>query len=286
MKTIEHLSLAECVCATYSEARMSGNDFCISEISYNPPINYPFKIEEYGCCICMEGEASGCIDLMPCGLKPATMVINVPGQLLEQHTMSNDFKGIEIVMSRDFIKGLGFPYNFRLDRMLRESPVLELQPKQLEAMLTYCSMVRRLLEAERPYRQETLHHITCAFFYGIGSYLYQLSESRHCSNEEILLQRFLAEVKVNFRRQRKVSFYAGRLNISPGHLFTVIKHAGGKSPGEWIDDYVVSEARALLKGTNLTIQQISNELGFPSQSFFGKYFKRHVGLSPKEYRES
>ena len=57
------------------------------------------------------------------------------------------------------------------------------------------------------------------------------------------------------------------------------------SAKEWIDDYVVLEAKALLKSTNMTIQQISYELNFPSQSFFGKYFKRSVGLSPLEYRK-
>ena len=90
--------------------------------------------------------------------------------------------------------------------------------------------------------------------------------------------RFLGEVKKNYHKERKVQFYADRLNISLGHLFAVIKRVSGKSPGDWIDDYVVSEACALLKGSHLTILQISQELGFPSQSFFGKYFKRN-----KEY---
>lgn len=120
---------------------------------------------------------------------------------------------------------------------------------------------------------------------GIGSYLYQISESRHYSNEEILMQKFLSEVKMSYHKERKVQFYADRMNISIGHLFAVIKRVSGKSPGDWIDEYVVSEACALLKGSNLTILQISQELGFPSQSFFGKYFKRIKGISLKEYRE-
>ena len=213
------------------------------------------------------------------------MVVNVPGQLLEQHSMSHDFKGTYIAMSREFIKGLGLPYNFQLDRVLRDSPEVDLHPKQLEALLTYCTMVRRLLETERPFRMETLHHLTCAFFYGISSYLYQISEGRHYTNEEILMQKFLSEVKMGYHKERKVQFYADRMNISIGHLFAVIKRVSGKSPGDWIDEYVVSEACALLKGSNLTILQISQELGFPSQSFFGKYFKRIKGVSPKEYRE-
>lgn len=285
MNTVEYLNLRESIEINRRGAKSAGEDFYIYEVSFRPPVGYPFKIDEYGCCICLEGEAQGSIDLMPCSLKPSMMAINVPGQLLEQHGMSHDFKGIGITMTPNFIKRLGFPYNFQLDRMLRESPVIELQPSQLDAMLMYCSMVRGLLEKEHPYQMETLHHLTCAFFYGIGSYLYQISINRHSTYEEILMQEFLAEVKTHYRHQRKVGFYAERLHISLGHFFAIVKRVSGKSPGQWIDEYITEEARALLKGTSLTVQQISHELGFPSQSFFGKFFKRVVGLSPKEYRE-
>lgn len=285
MRAIEQINLKEQIEASHDEARTSGTDFCIYEVTHRPQKSYPFKIDGYGCCICLEGTAEGCIDLMPCLLKPSAMAVNVPGQLLEQHEMSRDFKGVGLVMSSDFIKRLGLPYSFRLDRMLRESPVIELQPPQLEAMLAYCSMVRRLLERERPYRKETLHHLTCAFFYGIGSYLYQMSVNHRHTNDEVLMQQFLAAVKEHSHSRRKVLFYADCLNISAGHLFSIVRRVSGRSPGYWIDEYITTEARALLKGTNLTIQQISQQLGFPSQSFFGKFFKRVTGLSPKKYRE-
>ena len=285
MSIFEHINLIHILKEKHQEALTSGDDFCICEVSHLPLIDVPFKIHEYGCFICLQGEAEGSIDLIPYHLKAGNMIVNVPGQLLKQHSMTPDFKGTYVVMSREFIKGLGLPYNFQLDRMIRDSPVIDLQPKQQEALLTYSKMVRRLLEEERPFRQETLYHLTCAFFYGIGSYLYQLSEHRHYTNEEMLMQNFLGEVKTHYRKERKVHFYADSLHISIGHLFAVIKRVSGKSPGDWIDEYVVSEACALLKGSNLTILQISQELGFPSQSFFGKYFKRIKGVSPKEYRE-
>lgn len=285
MSIFEHINLISILKENHKEAMASRDDFCICEVSHLPLMDVPFKIHEYGCFICLQGVADGNIDLMPYHLKAGSMVVNVPGQLLEQHSMSQDFKGTYVVMSIEFIKGLGLPYNFQLEKMLRDSPVIELQPNQIEALLTYCKMVKRLLEAEHPFRMETLHHLTCAFFYGIGSYLYQVSESRHYTSEETLMQRFLGEVKKYYHKERKVQFYADRLNISLGHLFAVIKHVSDKSPGDWIDEYVVSEACALLKGSNLTILQISQELGFPSQSFFGKYFKRIKGVSPKEYRE-
>lgn len=285
MNNSEHYNLIKHLLETHTEAKASGDDYCICDICRLPLLNVPFKIYEYGCFICLQGEANGIIDLMPCHLKVGCMVVNVPGQLLEQHSMSHDFKGVYVVMSSVFVKGLGLPYDFQLDRMLRESPVVELRQSQLEALLMYCAMARRLLEAERPFRTETLHHLTCAFFYGIGSYIYQMSDSPHYSNDEKIMQRFLAEVKEHYRKERKVQFYADRLHISVSHLFYVIKRVSGRSPGDWIDECVVSDACAMLKGSSLTILQISQELGFPSQSFFGKYFKRINGMSPKSYRE-
>jgi AraC-like DNA-binding protein len=80
--------------------------------------------------------------------------------------------------------------------------------------------------------------------------------------------------------------YADQLYLTPKYFSKVIKDNSGASASEWIDNYVILEAKALLKSTNMTILQISDELNFPSQSFFGKYFKRVVGVSPKEYRES
>jgi AraC-like DNA-binding protein len=81
-----------------------------------------------------------------------------------------------------------------------------------------------------------------------------------------------------------VGFYAKKLCMAPKYLSAVIKEKTGKSAFEWINDYVILEAKSLLKSTNMTIQQISDELNFANQSFFGKYFKRLAGMSPKSYR--
>jgi len=106
------------------------------------------------------------------------------------------------------------------------------------------------------------------------------------TKKDILVEKFLAIVKENYREQRMIEFYSEKLFLTPKHLSRVIKERSGKSSGEWIEDHVMLEAMALLKSTDNTIQQISDELNFPSQSFFGKYFKRRAGISPKEYRKS
>ena len=123
-----------------------------------------------------------------------------------------------------------------------------------------------------------------AVFYSSEKTRMVAEDNRSRSNADVLSQEFVKLVKEHFRKERQLKFYADKLCITPRYLSRVVKECTGSSAAEWIELTVVLEARALLKSTNMTVQQISDELNFPSQTFFGKYFKRRVGMSPKEYR--
>jgi YesN/AraC family two-component response regulator len=121
------------------------------------------------------------------------------------------------------------------------------------------------------------------FFYKFGSWLHN-SPEQFQSKQKTLVKIFLNLVHTHCKEERGLNFYADKLHITPKHLSKVIKENSNMSAAAWIDNSVVLEARAMLKSTNMTIQQISEELNFSSQTFFGKFFKRVVGVSPKEYR--
>lgn len=262
-----------------------GDDFHIFDIRNFHCVDWPFKVDAYGFFIGLHGASDAVIDLCPYHLAPNTMFVNLPGQLIKMRGMSHDFHAVGMMMSTEFVKTLGLPYSFQLNQYLKNNPLFTLSAPKREAMLAYYDMVRGLLGEPRRFQRETLRHLTCVFFYGLGSYLYQLPERQSRTSEEDLMQRFLDEVKAHFKRERQVQFYADRLCLTPKYLSTLIKKISGRGAAEWINGFVIEEACALLNGTPLTAQQISCELGFPSQSFFGKYFKRAVGLSPNEYRE-
>jgi len=101
-----------------------------------------------------------------------------------------------------------------------------------------------------------------------------------------LFNRFVVLLREHCRTQRSVEFYAAQMGITPKYLSKVIKQSSGQSAVEWIDSYVLLEARAMLKSSHMTIQQIAGELNFPNQSSFGKYFKHLTGMSPSEYQRS
>ena len=139
---------------------------------------------------------------------------------------------------------------------------------------------------DNPFRKEITQGLLLALFYEIYN-IYQghvVQERIPKSRKEDLFERFIRAVSESYKEERSVSYYADKMFLTAKHLSTVVKEISGKTAGEWIDSLVVLEAKALLKSSEMSIQEIADELHFANQSFFGKYFKHHTGMSPKEYR--
>ena len=101
-----------------------------------------------------------------------------------------------------------------------------------------------------------------------------------------LKDRFIALVIESFREQRSVDYYADKLCVTTRHLSKTIQQTVGYTAKEWIDDYVILELKVTLHSTALSIQEIANQFNFPDQSYLGRYFKHHTGMSPTAYREN
>ena len=112
------------------------------------------------------------------------------------------------------------------------------------------------------------------------------SQNRIKSRKEEICREFIQLVIENYTTERRAQFYAEKLGISLQHLSTTIKLVTGKNVLDIIAHVVIIDIKAKLKSTDMTIQEIAYSLNFPSASFFGKYFKRHMGMSPLEYRNS
>jgi len=104
------------------------------------------------------------------------------------------------------------------------------------------------------------------------------------SRKREILANFYLLLKQSFRREHMVQFYASELGITPKHLSVITKELTGKPAIELIQNVLVEEAKCLLR-QGLSIGEIAKQLHFSDQSFFGKFFKRNVGISPKEFRQ-
>lgn len=102
------------------------------------------------------------------------------------------------------------------------------------------------------------------------------------SRKEYIFERFYESLVESYQSERSVKFYADQLCLTPKHLSGVVKEVSGKTVGEWIDELVILEAKALLNSSSMNIQEIADRLNFANQSFFGKYFKHYTGMSLKD----
>ncbi|MDE6491201.1 MAG: helix-turn-helix domain-containing protein, partial [Muribaculaceae bacterium] len=100
----------------------------------------------------------------------------------------------------------------------------------------------------------------------------------------MVLQNFVVHLFSHYRHEREVSFYAGLQNMTPRYFSSIIKEQSGRPASMWINNLVISQMRQMLDDPALSVKEVSARFNFPSQSFFGKYFKLHAGMSPKEYR--
>ena len=267
-----------------------GNDFMLFDNAHIlPAFKYPFKVDVTAAMICLRGSTKGFFNMKPTATQAPCFNVLLANQILQYEEISDDFEGLFIVLSKKFTDDL---FTNAYDRMslflsVKSRSYFPLSNEELELMKTYYGMFHKIVsQKENPNRLEIVKHLTLAFFYLTGSQMHRPPEKEKKSKQEVLLEDFLDFVQKHYKEERSVEFYADKLCLTPKYLSTVIRQTSGKTAGEWIDEYVVLEAKALLKSTKMTIQQISEELNFPSQSFFGKYFKRLAGVSPKEYKGS
>lgn len=235
------------------------------------------------------GSAKIKVDMVEYDLsEPINLIRVMSGQILMVEHISEDFDGVVVVMSNSFVESMFIYVNnaLPLNVATRSNCVKHLSNSEVDLSDMFLKAIAQVLRNQtNPYLDRVLQHVLMAIFYSSEEIRNQLeTESGAYTSADALSKEFMRLVKDNFRSERQLQFYADKLCITPRYLSRVVKECTGSSAADWIERYVVLEARALLKSTSMTIQQISDELNFPSQTFFGKYFKRRVGMSPKLYR--
>ncbi|MCX2584429.1 AraC family transcriptional regulator [Pedobacter sp. MR22-3] len=170
------------------------------------------------------------------------------------------------------------------------SPIWDLKRSEARSILGFIKQLSRRKETleEHPFGKQLLYSTFHTFLYELAglSRKYMALINPAISRKENLVRDFTELVQKHFVDDRKVKNYANKLNITPKYLSETVREISGKTAGDIIDLYVIQEAVLLLNNSKLSISEISDRLNFSNQSFFGKFFKRHTGLSPKKQRNA
>ncbi|GAA4322418.1 AraC family transcriptional regulator [Mucilaginibacter gynuensis] len=257
-----------------------------------PPIMYPFRSDHFAFFIITQGELEINVNLMAYQLTVGNALMLSPQVVRQFVRVSPDCKIASVVFSSDFLSSAGI-HNKNIDAMEflspQISPLLLLQPKEAEVLLTMVQLLKYKTDDDKQgFQHEIVLNIFAALIYEMGS-LYKKQESYDDvfgTRKEELTFRFLKLLPQHYREQRSVLAYAAMLNITPKYLSQTIKEITGKTAGEFIDEMVLMEAKILLNDLSLTIGQVASYLNFSDQFFFSKYFKKQAGISPSQYRKS
>lgn len=250
---------------------------------------FPCRIDAFIIGVGTEGETSVSFNLHEFRLKKDSMFIFTPKNILQVNSQQY-FKADVIAISPDFMRRINIDIKNMMPLFLKfvENPALTLTPEESRSMRGMIAQIERETRGpETHFSFDIVSGLIAATIYKVGDIMYHyLAEhpeeqnNSHNRAEEYFKQ-FTHLLGEHFREERSVGFYARQLCITPKYLTTLIKRISGQSVSEWIDNYVILEAKTLLKYSTMSIQEIAYYLNFPNQSFFGSYFKRNTGIDRK-----
>ena len=238
--------------------------------------------------VCSSGSITLKINLQEYQLLPhhvATLTANSFMQILD---ISPDFKGYFIAISKDFVDySQDYQVGLALIHQNYEIPVAYLNDQNYQdAIDIYHLLKRKLNEQGFRYKEQiTRNYLNILRYNGLQAIQDSLTSSHPVirNHKDAILQQFKSLVTAHYKTQRQVTFYAAQMGLSPKYLSTLIKRASGKTAADWINAFIILDAKALLRNSNMTIKEICEELHFLNTSIFTKYFKQHTGYTPKEY---
>ena len=303
-KEIRSFSLSQLlkVCGQRPEDLFYDGCLIASDLNVNHEIGrdlflYPVRINAYAIVICSKGSINITSNLNHYTLREHMIYINLPGAILQVEA-SNDAEIFVTACEEEFINRIHVDLKLltRLFLQVEQNPLLPLKHEDWQSLMrSYREIEWEGAQSDVDmYSTEVIRTAIRMLIYKVcriidrhlktQTLVEQMGSSRN-RNEEYF-HRFMRLLAQNYMKERAVGFYASKMNLTPKYLTTIIRQTSGRTAISWIDDYVILEAKNLLKYSTMSIQEISYCLNFSNQSFFGKYFKNHTGITPSQYRLS
>lgn len=238
--------------------------------------------------VCLKGEGKIVVDMQTISIRRGSIVILLPYSVIQLADISDDTRITLIATGMGFLDKLALsqPVENYVEK-IREMPCLQLSENQLEqAKKIYLFVEELYKEATGPLKQEIRSSLLTLLALEIVTLFAENKESGNprLSRQDQVFRNFTISLAKNVSQHRTVEFYANEACLTPKYFSTVIKKRSGKLPMDWITERTIVLIKFLLHNSDKSIQEISNDLNFPNQSFFTRYFKNHTGFTPSAFR--
>lgn len=272
-----------------------GEDYIVSKITSGRQFlvfSRAHRFDGMKMLISAKGTVKMTIGLDECTIGPNSVAFIYPETVFKPLDYSRD--GVEVYvlfLSNRFIHDINIDLNaINTTIFTARNVVMRLSPDRIELLLRYFELLHLNALSQSNYTRYIARAIASAAGYQLMAFGEEAAEKaieeHPHSRKMTYVRNFLQLVKTHHRSQRAIGFYAEKMFISPKYLSLIIKESTGRSAAEWIDQYVLQEAKNLLRYSGKNVQQIAYELNFTNQSSFGKYFKHLTGLSPTQFQNS
>lgn len=228
-------------------------------------------------------------DTQPVDFRPNDMFVLMPKHTVNILQVSDDLEIIAIVVSPEKFDRMkhDYPNGYHENLHYHWQAHIQLTESQAADVHALMSVMHSVCWSESQRKVRLYHHLMEALFVLLQDYCQADGLNTHKpSPHEMILAHFVDAVMEHYTESREVRFYASLFCLSPKHFSAIIKQQSGKNASDWISDYVIAQAKAMLcYQHHLSIQQISQRLGFPDQAAFARYFKTYTGMSAREFRD-
>ena len=276
---------------SWSKSVYLDDDLLLTEhINEAPMPTEPLRMNFILIGLCTQGEVMYQLDTHKQVIKPGDILIVSDRHVVDSYQHSKDMKGLCMMMSVNFfheiIKHVSDVSSLFL--FSRQHPVMSLEPGEIETFKEYFQVIKQKIgDHNNHFRKDLVKTLLLAMFYDLSNIIYRVqNDDLPKARSEIIFTRFINLVEKNYKTERRVGWYSQQLDITPKYLAETVKAASRRTPIEWINDYIILEIRVLLKNSTKSIKEITEELNFPNQSFLGKFFREHVGMTPSQFRKS
>ncbi len=276
------------------------NDFLIMDVSYtdtHPFREFPYRSNAYFVLFCKSGHLSIEVNLKTYDVTEKSLLISTPGNMIRINDTQNaeDSSFIVLAISKEFISEINYDFDKIFDERhnLISNPCVKFSDELISCCSKYIELFETLNDMELDNKKDVVGAVLASLFHVFCDYIEKSRESmvspdNHGSpssnRNTLLFNHFMSLVNEHHATYRNMAFYAKKLELTPKYLSKLIKLESGRSGPDWIDAFVILEAKNLLKYTDLSIKEIVFRLNFPNPSVFYKYFKSHTGMTPSEYR--